>query len=78
MDCASKSPRGRPELETRIPDACEKLAVKVNHPSVEKGDDARLALAKYAAVGGALDRANARLDAVRERNKVQREMFGAE
>ena len=75
--CATH-PGGRPHLATRIPDACEKLAVKVRHPAVKKGDDVRLVLAKYAAAGGALDRANARLEAVRECNRVQRELFGAE
>jgi hypothetical protein len=58
--------RGRPELATNIPDACEKLAKRVSHPSFKVNDDARIVLAKYAAQGGALDRANARLDAVRE------------
>jgi len=68
---------GRPEISTNLPDACERLAQKVAHPSIKLNDDARIALAKYAARGGALDQANARLDAVRECNRVQRELFGA-
>ena len=63
--CAT-SPGGRPELATHIPDAGERLAVRVAHPHYKKGTDVRIVLAKYAAVGGALDQANARLDAVRE------------
>lgn len=74
--CAT-NPGGRPELATHIPDACEKLAVRVAHPRYKKGTDVRIVLAKYAAVGGALDQANARLDAVRECSRVQRELFGA-
>ena len=52
------SPGGRPELATHIPAACEKLAVRVAHPRYKKGTDVRIVLAKYAAVGGALDQAN--------------------
>ena len=56
--CAT-NPGGRPELATHIPDACERLAVRVAHPRYKKGTDVRIVLAKYAAVGGALDQANA-------------------
>jgi hypothetical protein len=69
---------GRPDVGTKIPDACETLAKRVAHPSFKEGSDARIVLAKYAAAGGALDQANKRLDAVRECNRVQRELFGAE
>jgi hypothetical protein len=69
---------GRPDLSTNIPDAGEKVAKKVAHPSIKVNNDARLVLAKYAAKGGALDQANAGLDAVRECSRVQRELFGAE
>ncbi len=69
---------GRPELSTKIPDACEKLAKRVAHPSFKEGSDARIVLAKYAVTGGALDQANKRLDTVRECNRVQRELFGGQ
>lgn len=65
---------GRPEAGTNISDSCEQLAQRVAHPSFKKNDDARLVLLKYV---GSLDRANARLDAVRECSRVQRELFGA-
>ena len=75
--CAT-NPGGRPEIATHIPDACERLAVRVAHPRYKKGTDVRIVLAKYAAVGGALDQANARLDAVRECSRVQRQLLGQE
>jgi hypothetical protein len=63
---------GRPELATKIPANCERLAKRVAHPEI-KGD-ARLVIARYI---GALNTANGRLDATAACEKLERELFGA-
>lgn len=70
--CVTSS-SGRPELKTRIPANCERLAKRVTPPTLKEGDDFRSFSFK---LGGALNQANGRLDATRECAAKVRQLFG--